>query len=147
LTRIPGVALIALQKEIPATDRAEFPGGLGALDLSAELGDFADTAAVIESCDLVVTIDSSAAHLAGALGKPAWVMLPWIPDWRWLLDRGDTPWYPTLRLFRQPSRGDWTSTIERVAQELMALRGAGREVRPAPGKDRLPPIFRTQVPA
>jgi hypothetical protein len=109
LTRIPGVALVALQKEIPAVDRAEFPGGLGALDLSAELGDFGDTAAVIEACDLVVTVDSSAAHLAGALGRPAWVMLPWVPDWRWLLDREDTPWYPTLRLFRQPSRGDWTS--------------------------------------
>jgi Tfp pilus assembly protein PilF len=149
LIRIPGVALVSLQKEIPATDRAEFPGGLGALDLSAELGDFGDTAAAIESCDLVITIDSSAAHLAGALGKPAWVMLPWIPDWRWLLDREDTPWYPTLRLFRQPSRGDWTSTIARIAQELAAVRAAGPEalVRPAPGKDRLPPIFRRQVPA
>jgi Tfp pilus assembly protein PilF len=149
LSRIPGVSLIALQKEIPAADRAEFPGGLGALDLSAELGDFGDTAAVIESCDLVVTIDSSAAHLAGALGKPAWVMLPWVPDWRWLLDRDDSPWYPTLRLFRQPSRGDWASTIARVAQELGALTGAGREAlsAPAPGKGRLPPIFRSQVPA
>ena len=149
LTRIPGVALIALQKEIPATDRVEFPGGLGALDISAELGDFADTAAVIESCDLVVSVDSSVAHLAGAMGKPAWVMLPWIPDWRWLLDREDTPWYPTLRLFRQPSRGDWTSTIARVAEELTALRRGGRDgvARPAAETDRLPPIFRSQVPA
>jgi Tfp pilus assembly protein PilF len=147
LTRIPGVALIALQKEIPAVDRAEFPGGLGALDLSAELGDFADTAAVIETCDLVVTIDSSAAHLAGALAKPVWVMLPWLPDWRWLLDRDDSPWYPTLRLFRQPSRGDWTSTIARVAQELAALRGASRGALSAPVGSGLPPIFKSQVPA
>ena len=149
LTRIPGVALIALQKEIPASDRVEFPGGLGALDISAELGDFADTAAVIESCDLVISVDSSAAHLAGAMGKPTWVMLPWIPDWRWLLDREDTPWYPTLRLFRQPSRGDWTSTIARVAEELTALQRGGRggSARPPAGTDRLPPIFRSQVPA
>jgi len=149
LTRIPGVSLIALQKEIPATDRAEFPAGLGALDLSTEIDDFGDTAAVIESCDLVVTIDSSAAHLAGALGKPAWVMLPWVPDWRWLLDRDDTPWYPTLRLFRQPTRGDWSSTIARVAQELAAVRGARQEPvsSPAPGGSRLPPIFRSQIPA
>jgi len=149
LTQIPGVALVSLQKEIPAADRAEFPGGLGALDLSAELGDFGDTAAVIESCDLVVTIDSSAAHLAGALGKPAWAMLPWVGDWRWLLDRDDTPWYPTLRLFRQPSRGDWTATIARVAQELATLPKASGQVvaNPAPSAGRLPPIFRSQVPA
>lgn len=150
LTRIPGVALVALQKEIPASDRAEFPAGLGALDLSGELGDFGDTAAVIEACDLVVTIDSSAAHLAGALGKPVWLMLPWVPDWRWLLDREDSPWYPTLRLFRQPSRGDWTSTIARVAQELAALpraRQSGPAIAPAASPGGLPPIFRSQVPA
>jgi hypothetical protein len=149
LAGIPGVALVALQKEIPAVDRAEFPGGLGALDLSAELDDFGDTAAVIESLDLVITIDSSAAHLAGALAKPAWVMLPWVADWRWLLDREDSPWYPTLRLFRQPSRGDWAGTIARVAQELAAVQRVGREAlsRPAPAGSRLPPIFGSQVPA
>jgi hypothetical protein len=138
-----------LQKEIPAADRAEFPGGLGALDLSAELDDFGDTAAVIESVDLVVTIDSSAAHLAGALGKPAWVMLPWVPDWRWLMDREDTPWYPTLRLFRQPSRGDWAGLIARVAQELVAMQDAGRETprRPVSTGSQPPPIARSQVSA
>ncbi|HKF70327.1 MAG TPA: tetratricopeptide repeat protein [Stellaceae bacterium] len=118
---IPGVALVALQKEIPAADRAEFPGGLGALDLSAELNDFGDTAAVIENLDLIVTVDSSVAHLAGALAKPTWVLLPWVPDWRWLMDREDTRWYPTLRLFRQPARGDWASTIARIARELAAM--------------------------
>jgi len=121
LTRIPGVTLISLQKEIPATDRVAFPSGIAALDLTAELEDFADTAAVIENLDLVVTIDSSAAHLAGALGKPVWVVLPWVPDWRWMLDREDSAWYPTMRLFRQPSRGDWTSVIAQVARELEAL--------------------------
>jgi Tfp pilus assembly protein PilF len=149
LTRIPGVALVALQKEIPAVDRSEFPVGFGALDLSAELDDFGDTAAVIENLDLVVTIDSSAAHLAGALAKPTWVMLPWVPDWRWLMDREDTPWYPTLRLFRQPAHGDWAATIARVAQELVAVQRAGREalLRPASSASGLPPIFRSHVPA
>ena len=149
LTRIPGVALVALQKEVPAADRAEFPGGLGALDLTAEIDDFGDTAATIENLDLVVSVDSSAAHLAGALAKPCWVMLPWIPDWRWLLDREDTPWYPSLRLFRQPSRGDWAATISRVANELAAVQRAGREAlsRPAPSANSMPPIFGSQVPA
>jgi hypothetical protein len=149
LTRIPGVALVALQKEIPATDRAEFPGGLGVLDLTAELDDFADTAAVIESLDLVITIDSSAAHLAGALARPAWVLLPWVPDWRWLEDREESPWYPTLRLFRQPSRGDWAGTIARVAEELAAMRHAGSAalLRPASTDGRLPPIFGNEVSA
>jgi hypothetical protein len=118
LTRLDGVALISLQKELRTRDRAEFPGGSGVLDLSAELGDFSDTAAVIENVDLVVTVDSSVAHLAGALAKPVWVMLPWLPDWRWLLDREDSPWYPTLRLFRQSSRGDWAGVIARVSRAI-----------------------------
>jgi hypothetical protein len=148
LTRIPGVALVALQKEIPAADRAEFPGGLGALDLTAEIDDFGDTAAIIESLDLVVSVDSSAAHLAGALAKPCWVMLPWMPDWRWLLDREDTPWYPSLRLFRQPSRGDWAATVSRIANELAAVQRAGREALSTPASSsRIPPIFGSQVPA
>jgi tetratricopeptide (TPR) repeat protein len=116
LTRLKGVALISLQKEIPALDRPAFPGGSSVLDLSAELGDFGDTAAVIENLDLVVTVDSSVAHLAGALAKPVWVMLPWLPDWRWMLDRDDSPWYPTLRLLRQHRLGDWSEVIARVTR-------------------------------
>jgi tetratricopeptide (TPR) repeat protein len=116
LTRLDGVALISLQKEIRESDRPEFPGETGVLDLSAELSDFSDTAAVIENLDLVVTVDSSVAHLAGALAKPVWVMLPWLPDWRWLMNRADSPWYPTMRLFRQSSRGDWSGVIARVAR-------------------------------
>jgi ADP-heptose:LPS heptosyltransferase len=75
------------------------------------------------NCDLVVTADSAPAHLAGALGRPTWTLLRKVPDWRWHLDRTDTPWYPTMRLFRQPVRGDWTSVIAEVAQELAKLRG------------------------
>jgi ADP-heptose:LPS heptosyltransferase len=89
--------------------------------LEDELRDFDDTAALVESMDLVVTVDTSVAHLAGALGKRAWVLLPFNPDWRWLFDREDSPWYPTVRLFRQPRYGDWASVISAVHSELRHL--------------------------
>ena len=76
---------------------------------------------LIAACDLVMTIDNTTAHLAAALGKPTWVLLPFVPDWRWLLVRDDSPWYPTMRLFRQPSIADWPSVIARVAGELAQL--------------------------
>jgi ADP-heptose:LPS heptosyltransferase len=88
------------------------------IDCGAELEDFADTAALIDQLDLLISVDTAAAHLAGALGKPVWILLPHFPDWRWMLDREDSPWYPTARLFRQPSVGDWKTPIERIAQEL-----------------------------
>jgi ADP-heptose:LPS heptosyltransferase len=88
------------------------------IDLTSELQDFADTATLIESLDLVITVDTAVAHLAGAMGKPVWILLAAMPDWRWMLQREDSPWYPTMRLFRQPSRGDWNSVIERVADAL-----------------------------
>lgn len=85
------------------------------------LHDFADTAALIAELDLVVTVDTAVAHVSGALGKPVWILLPHLPDWRWLLGRDDSPWYPTARLFRQPSPGDWASVIEAVEKELTRL--------------------------
>jgi tetratricopeptide (TPR) repeat protein len=88
------------------------------VDLTAELADMADTAALIANLDLVVAVDTAVAHLAGAIGKPVWLLLPKNPDWRWLLDREDSPWYPTMRLFRQPTLGDWQTPIGRVAQLL-----------------------------
>jgi ADP-heptose:LPS heptosyltransferase len=89
--------------------------------LGNELADFGDTAAAVEQLDLVISIDTSLAHLAGALGKPCWVLIPHHhPDWRWLLDRSDTPWYPTMRLWRQPTRGDWESVLGAMRQELLA---------------------------
>jgi tetratricopeptide (TPR) repeat protein len=121
LERIPGVALIALQKDIPAGDRPDLARSTDVFDVAAALTDFSETAAVLENIDLLVAADSSVAHLAGALGKPVWLMLPWIPDWRWMLDREDNPWYPTMRLFRQHARGDWTGVVERVARELRAV--------------------------
>ncbi len=87
-------------------------------DLSPHLKDFADTAVAIAALDLVITIDTAVAHLAGALGKPVWVLLPYIPDWRWLLNRSDSPWYPTMRLFRQPQPGDWAGAWKQVESAL-----------------------------
>jgi tetratricopeptide (TPR) repeat protein len=90
-------------------------------DISSELTDFADTAGAIAALDLVITVDTSVAHLAGALGKPAWVLLPWVTDWRWMLEREDSPWYPTMRLFRQKRDTNWTKIIARVEKELRAV--------------------------
>ncbi len=84
------------------------------------LSNYAETAALIAALDLVVSVDTSVAHVAGALGQPAWVLLPYAPDWRWLLRRNDTPWYDSIRLFRQPSPGDWRSVIASVIAALAA---------------------------
>jgi ADP-heptose:LPS heptosyltransferase len=82
------------------------------------LGDFADTAALISALDLVIAVDTSVAHLAAALGKPVWLMVPFAPDFRWLLERDDSPWYPGMRLFRQTRPGDWDGVVERIGQAL-----------------------------
>lgn len=80
--------------------------------------DFNDTATIIASLDLIISVDTAVAHLAGALGKPVWTLLPKPPDWRWLLHRADTPWYPSMRLFRQTTAGDWQSVVSEVAAAL-----------------------------
>jgi ADP-heptose:LPS heptosyltransferase len=92
-------------------------------DWRDQLADFSDTAALIECMDLVISVDTSVAHLAGALGKPTWVLLPFVPDWRWMLEREDSPWYPSMKLYRQPSSGDWDSVLERVRADLTILPG------------------------
>jgi Flp pilus assembly protein TadD len=94
---------------------------LGLPDLTPWMTDFGETAALIENLDLVVTVDTSIAHLAGALGKPVWILLPFAPDWRWLLSRSDSPWYRSATLFRQPAAGDWASVLGRVMQTLASL--------------------------
>ncbi len=108
----------ALQKEIQAADLDFLRTDLRILDHRDALADFAETAALIEALDLVVTIDTGVAHLAGALGKPVWIMLPHVAEWRWLHDRTDSPWYPTARLFRQPARGDWRGLVEQIVAAL-----------------------------
>jgi tetratricopeptide (TPR) repeat protein len=105
----------SLQKELRTTDEACLAAVPGIARLGEEVTNFADTAALIENLDLVITVDTAIAHLAGALGKPVWILLPHVADWRWLRDREDSPWYPSARLFRQSGRGDWTSVIGRVA--------------------------------
>ena len=115
---LPGVSLFSLQKEAGALRRADLPTTASLTDLSEHLTDFTDTAAIVANLDLVISVDTAVAHLAGAIGAPVWTLLPFSPDWRWLLDRKDTPWYPTMRLFRQPRTADWQSLFTEIAAEL-----------------------------
>ena len=110
---------VSLQKEVRESDAVVLAARPRLRQVGNELYDFADTAAVIYLMDLVVTVDTSVANLAGAMGKAVWIMLPFNPhDWRWMLEREDSVWYPTARLFRQPAARDWASVIQRVAGEL-----------------------------
>lgn len=133
LADVPGVTLVSLQKGYGSEQLAALAGRFSVIDLAARLdettGPFVDTAAVMKSLDLVITSDTSIAHLAGSLAVPVWVALPFAPDWRWLLEREDSPWYPTMRLFRQSERGDWRSVFERMAAAL-----AQRVSAPAPAR-------------
>lgn len=127
LARVPGVRLVSLQKETGIDQLAPLAARLNLVDLGESLdaaGAFIDTAAVMQNLDLVITSDTSIAHLAGALGVPVWTALAIVPDWRWLLARQDSPWYPTMWLFRQTRAGDWDDVFRRIAEEL-ARRVAG----------------------
>ena len=115
---------ISLQKDLRDGDAGLLRANGQITQLGSELATYDDTAAVVSLLDLVITTDTSVAHLVGALGKPAWILLPFNPDWRWLLDREDSPWYPTMRLFRQAVADDWTGVIERVGAELNRLLSA-----------------------
>jgi tetratricopeptide (TPR) repeat protein len=114
---------IALQNEIRPSDAAAFDACGQVAFLGEALGDFADTAALAGLMDVIISVDTSLAHLAGVLDKPVWVLLPFSPEWRWLLNRSDSPWYPTARLFRQPAPGDWASALKAVGSELRSLAG------------------------
>jgi uncharacterized protein (TIGR03032 family) len=116
--RTPGVAFYSLQRGAPAQELAALPADVTVHDLEAELHDFGDLAWTMLHLDLVITVDTSAAHVAGALGLPVWTLLSAVPDWRWALAGETTPWYPTMRLFRQPWPGDWAAVAAQVAQAL-----------------------------
>ena len=111
----------SLQKDPRAEDKAALTALSGVIDLTGHLTDFVETAALVSQLDLVVTVDTSVAHLAAALGRPTWILLPHTPDYRWLLDRNDSPWYPSVRLFRQDERRDYTSVLARVREKLGLL--------------------------
>jgi tetratricopeptide (TPR) repeat protein len=113
-----GAAFVSVQRDLREDDARVLAGAARLNHVGDELADFADTAAVLALADLVVTVDSAVAHLAGAMGRPVWILLPFSSDWRWMLDRDDSPWYPTARLFRQNSIADWPSVIERVRADL-----------------------------
>jgi len=123
--RIPGVRLYSLQKLVGLDQLERLKAELGIVDWSAEMDDgpdgFVDTAAVMAGMDLVVGCDSAVNHLAGALGCRAWLILKWFGDWRWMVGREDSPWYPTLRIFRQRIKHDWDEVMARAAAEAAAL--------------------------
>ncbi|HTH17332.1 MAG TPA: glycosyltransferase family 9 protein [Magnetospirillum sp.] len=117
-----GVTFLSIQKGEPAAQAKAPPPGMSLVNLSDDIQDFEDTAAILSEADLLISIDSAPAHLAGALGRPVWTMLGFVADWRWLLDRTDSPWYPSMRLFRQEARGDWAGVVDRVAEALAEFR-------------------------
>jgi tetratricopeptide (TPR) repeat protein len=132
LTNLEGTAFYSLQMGPPASQVKELGSRVHIIDLQDEQRDFADTAAIVANLDLVISIDTSVVHLAGAMGKPVWVMLSKSADWRWLLDREDNPWYPTARLFRQSTMGNWHDVVTRIQCELRSI-AAQNFVPPAGG--------------
>jgi hypothetical protein len=129
---VPGVDFVSVQKEVSAA-QAAILRERGVIQLGHELADFADTAAVVAMLDLVITVDTSVAHLAGAMGKAVAVLVPFSPDFRWMLNRTDSLWYPTMRLFRQASPGDWNGPLDRVREELAAVARRRTPLATAPG--------------
>jgi ADP-heptose:LPS heptosyltransferase len=115
---------VSLQKDLRDADRETLRGSANICHFGDELGDFSDAAALCESLDLVISVDTSVAHLSAGLGRETWILLPATPDWRWLLDRRDSPWYPTATLYRQQRIGDWGAVLERLAADLLARFGA-----------------------
>jgi hypothetical protein len=125
LAQLPGVSLLSLQKGPGCEQLAQVPFADRIVDLGTDLDPgadaFLDTAAVMASLDLVVSCDTSIVHLAGALGRPVWTALTLSPEWRWLLERNDSPWYPTMRLFRQSTDGDWGAVVTAIVRALAPL--------------------------
>ncbi len=118
LASVSGVTLVSLQKGPAASQAGQYFGAAPLLNLGAEIIDFDDTMAILENLDLLITVDTAVGHLAGAMGRPACILLAYAPDWRWLLDRSDTPWYPSVRLFRQTKPGYWNDVMASVAAHV-----------------------------
>ncbi|MGD9066986.1 MAG: tetratricopeptide repeat protein [Desulfobacterales bacterium] len=121
LTEIEGIQLYGLQKGNAADQARTISGSVNVINLCEESTDFSEVAAAMENLDLIISVDTALAHLAGAMGKPVWVLIPFVPDWRWLRVREDSPWYPTMKLFRQTKKNEWDDVFQRVAGELHAL--------------------------
>ena len=121
LFEVPNVEFFSLQIGPGATQIAALSPPPPLIDHTKQIFDLADTAAIVSELDLVIAVDTSIVHLAGALGRPVWTLLAFSPDWRWLLERADSPWYPSMRLFRQPKPGDWAPVVARVAEQLQQL--------------------------
>jgi ADP-heptose:LPS heptosyltransferase len=125
LTNLEGTTFYSLQIGEAAEQLKQLEPPAQMIDLQDEQEDFADTAAIVANLDLVISVDTSVAHLAGAMGKPVWILLHNAPDWRWLLQREDSPWYPTARLFRQSTHGNWQDVLASVERELCKLLAGG----------------------
>ncbi|MDB4264707.1 glycosyltransferase, partial [bacterium] len=121
LEQMEGIRLYGLQKGEAARQLRKLPNRKTVENLGEDFENFADTAGAVANLDLVISVDTAVAHLAGTMGKPVWLLLPFAPDWRWLLDREDSPWYPSMRLYRQKSRGDWPEVFQRLASDLENL--------------------------
>lgn len=121
LMDLEGVRFFSLQKDAGPTDWKNIVDPYKLEDCGRELNDFSDTAALVHHLDLIISVDTAVVHLAGAMGKPAWVVLPFVPDWRWLHGRSESPWYRSLRLFRQKARGDWETVFQTVKEELRRI--------------------------
>jgi len=118
IANISGVRLVGIQKGKAAEQVRDLPAGMGVTNYGPELEDFTDTMGLIENLDLIVSVDTAVAHLAGAMGKPVWLILPFSPDWRWFLNRSDSPWYPSMRIYRQKNKGDWAPVFEGIKKDL-----------------------------
>ena len=121
LAQLEGITFYSLQKGEAAKQARDAPESMKLVDYTEEINDFSDTAAFMENLDLVICVDTAVAHLAGALGKPVWTLLTFVPAWQWLLNREDSPWYPTMKLFRQRSPGDWGTVMVNVERQLVKL--------------------------
>jgi hypothetical protein len=128
---LPGISWVSLQKGAVTAQLDGYRDRI--VDLDPELNSYSDTAAALSALDLLISVDTSVAHLAGALGRPTWVMLCYMPDWRWLLEREDTPFYPGMRLFRQDEIGDWEGVVQKLMIALHALSNPAGVAEPVLG--------------